>query len=84
MTLLIVGVVGNILRLVLIEDFKGSPITGFLGILSAKFRVLLPQICLNDLSCGQEPQDGNVSEGKLPVGFGLRYRCRADQTGTGR
>lgn len=59
--LLIVRIIGDILWLVSIEDFKGTYVAGRRGVDSAKFGVLLPKICFNNLGGGEESQDVRVS-----------------------
>src|SRR6202171_2153398 len=59
-TLFIVGIVGDILRLVAIADFKRTYVAGRRRIDSSKLRVLLPEVGFNNLGGSQKLPDGRV------------------------
>ena len=65
--LFIVGIVGDILRLVAIENFKRTYVAGRRRIDSSEFGVLLPKVRLDNFCGSEESQDGRVSVRDLIV-----------------
>ena len=60
-TLFIVGIVGDVLRLVAVENFKCADVAGRGRVDAPQFGVLLPQVCFNNLGCSEESQNISVT-----------------------
>jgi hypothetical protein len=68
---LVVGVVGDVLGHVPVEVLERRDVGGVAAVHAAELRVLLPQVGLEQLRRGQEPQDGGVAA-REPAGVGER------------
>jgi len=74
---LVVGVVGDVLRHVAVKVLKRSDVSGVAAIDAAELVVLLPEIGLDDLRCGEKLQDRNIAAREPAPGIAPAARTPA-------